>query len=229
MSQELGLAPETIRRDLKDLERQGLLRRVYGGAVAVERLNFESALTVRSTRHPAQKNRIAAAAVTYVKSAESLYIDEGYLPSLVGEHLPPDRPLTVVTPSLAIAKVLVERPEITVLMVGGRVRAQTSGVVDHWAVSMLETLVLDLAFIGGNGVTLDRGVTVPDSAVAAVKAMAMRVSRRRILIADSSKYGVDSFVRFARMQDFERFITDDGLSAEQAAHLHDNGIDVTRA
>ncbi len=112
-SRELGLAPETIRRDLKDLERQGLLRRVYGGAVAVERLSFESGLAVRSTRHQAQKNRIAAAAVTFVKSAESVFIDEGFLPSLVGEHLPADRPLTVVTSSLATAKALVDRPEIS--------------------------------------------------------------------------------------------------------------------
>jgi DeoR family fructose operon transcriptional repressor len=229
MSKELGLAPETIRRDLKDLERQGLLRRVYGGAVAVERLSFESGLAVRSTRHQAQKHRIAAVAATHVKSAESIYIDEGYLPSLIGENLPADRPLTVVTSSLVIAKSLANRPEFTVLIVGGRVRAQTFGAVDHWAVGMLETLVLDLAFIGGNGISLERGVTVPDSAVAAVKAMAMRVSRRRILIADSSKYGVDSFVRFAHLRDFERFITDEGLSAEQAVNLHENGIDVTRA
>jgi len=82
---------------------------------------------------------------------------------------------------------------------------------------MLETLVLDLAFIGGNGLSLEHGVTVPDSAVAAVKTMAMRASRRRILVADSSKYGVDSFVRFAHLRDFERFITDDGLPVEQAA------------
>jgi DeoR family fructose operon transcriptional repressor len=228
MSGELGLAPETIRRDLKDLERQGLLRRVYGGAVAVERLNFESALSVRSTRHQAQKNRIATAAVTFIKAAESVYLDEGFLPTLVGEHLPADRPITVVTPSLAAAKALVDRPETTVLIVGGRVRAQTLGAVDHWAVAMLETLVLDLAFIGGNGISLERGVTVPDSAVAAVKTAAMRVARRRILIADSSKYGVDSFVRFAHLREFERFITDDGLPVEQAANLHEHGIDVMR-
>ena len=61
MSSELSLAPETIRRDLKDLERQGLLRRVYGGAVPIERLSFESALSIRATRRQAQKNRIAAA------------------------------------------------------------------------------------------------------------------------------------------------------------------------
>jgi DeoR family fructose operon transcriptional repressor len=229
MSKELGLAPETIRRDLKDLERQGLVRRVYGGAVPVERLSFESALSVRSTRRQAQKNRIAAAAATFVKAAESIYIDEGFLPMLVGDHLPPDRPITVVTPSLATATSLVGYSHVTVLVVGGRVRAQTLGTVDHWALAMLETLVLDLAFIGGNGISLEHGVTVPDSAVAAVKTMAMRSSRRRILIADSSKYGVDSFVRFSGLHDFERFITDDGLTVEQAGELHVRGIDVMRA
>lgn len=228
VSKELSLAPETIRRDLKDLEQQGLVRRVYGGAVAVERLSFESALSVRSTRRQAQKNRIAAAAVTFVKTAESVYIDEGFLPSLVASQLPADRPLTVVTSSLVTAQALVARPEITVLVVGGRVRAKTFGNVDYWAVAMIDTLVLDLAFIGGNGMTLERGVTVPDSAVAAVKSAAMRVSRRRILIADSSKYGVDSFVRFAQLNDFERLVTDDGLPLDQATLLHERGIDVTR-
>ncbi len=228
MSAELGLAPETIRRDLKDLERQGLVRRVYGGAVPIERLTFESALSVRATRRQAQKNRIAGAAATYVKAAESIYIDEGFLPKLIADHLEPDRPMTVVTSSLAIATSLIDRTHVTVLVIGGRVRAQTLGTVDHWALAMLETLVLDLAFIGGNGLSLEHGVTVPDSAVAAVKTMAMRASRRRILVADSSKYGVDSFVRFAHLRDFERFITDDGLPVEQAAELHDHGVDVVR-
>ncbi len=228
MSAELGLAPETIRRDLKDLAQQGLVRRVYGGAVPVERLSFESALSMRATRRQVEKSRIAESAATFVNAAESLYIDEGNLPQLIADHLNPDRPLTVVTPSLAIATSLVDRPNITVIVLGGRVRAQTLGSVDHWAVAMLESLVLDLAFMGGNGMSLDHGVTVPDSAVAAVKTMAMRVSRRRILVGDSSKYGADSFVRFAQLADFERFITDDALTVEQAAELHSRGVDVLR-
>jgi len=76
VSTELGLAPETIRRDLKDLARQGLVRRVYGGAVPVERLTFESALSVRATRRHAEKIRIAEAAATWVKAAEAMSIDE---------------------------------------------------------------------------------------------------------------------------------------------------------
>jgi DeoR family transcriptional regulator, fructose operon transcriptional repressor len=228
VSEELGMAQETIRRDLGKLERQGLVRRVYGGAVPVERLTFESDLPMRARRRHEEKNRIAAAAVHLVGSAESIYIDEGHLPQLIAEHLRPERPIMVVTPSIAIATSLVERANVEVIVIGGRVRAQTLAVVDHWAVSMLETFVLDLAFMGANGVTLDHGVTVPFGAVAAVKSMAMRVSRRRIFVADSSKYGVDSFVSFARLGDFERFVTDLGLTAEHAAELHARGIDVTR-
>jgi DeoR family fructose operon transcriptional repressor len=228
VSTELGLAAETIRRDLKDLARQGLLRRVYGGAVPVERLTFESPLSMRATRRQAEKNRIAEAAASFVNVAESIYLDEGNLPQLIAEHLRPERPITVVTPSLAIATSLVDREHVEVIATGGRVRAQTLGTIDHWAVSMLESVVLDLAFMGGNGISLEHGVTVPDSAVAAVKMMAMRVSRRRILVGDSSKYGSDSFVRFAQLTDFERFITDDALPVEHAAELHLRGVEVLR-
>jgi DeoR family fructose operon transcriptional repressor len=228
MSTQLGLAPETIRRDLKDLARAGLLRRVYGGAVPVERRAFESPLSMRETRRQAEKKRIAEAAASYVNVAESIYLDEGYLPQLIAEHLQPVRPMTVVTSSLAIATLLVTREHVEVIVAGGRVRAQTLGVVDHWATSMLESVVLDLAFMGGNGISIEHGVTVPDSAIAAVKTMAMRVSRRRILVGDSSKYGTDSFVRFAELGDFERFITDDGLPVESAAELHLRGLEVLR-
>lgn len=229
VSDELGLARETIRRDLTSLERQGLLRRVYGGAVPVERLTFESSLSMRAQRRQEEKQRIAAAAANLVRSAESIFIDEGYLPQLVAEHLAPTRSVTVVTTSLATATALVSRDNIDVLCVGGRVRAQTLGVVDHWAVSMLESMVLDLAFLGANGVTLEHGMTVPDSAVAAVKIAAVRASRRRVFIGDSTKFGADSFAKFADLTDFERIVTDGALPVDYAAQLHARGVELTRA
>jgi len=229
VSDELGLAPETIRRDLTNLERQGLLRRVYGGAVPVERLSYESNLSVRAQRRHEEKNRIAAAAANLVRTAESIFIDEGYLPQLVAEHLQPTRRLTVVTSSLATAMALADRENVEVLAVGGRVRPKTLGVVDHWAVSMLDSMVLDLAFLGANGVTLEHGMTVPDSAVAAVKMAAVRSSRRRIFIGDSTKFGSDSFAKFASVTDFERIVTDGGLPVDYTAQLHALGVEITRA
>jgi DeoR family fructose operon transcriptional repressor len=229
LSEELNLAPETIRRDLNDLERQGMLRRVYGGAVPIERLHFESALSVRASRRPAEKGRIATAAVELLGTAEAIFIDEGQLPHLVAERLEPPHPVTVVTASLAIATELVGRPNVEVLIVGGRVRPQTLGAVDHWAVDMLRSLVLDLAFLGANGISVEHGLTVPESAIAAVKAAALGSSRRRICVADSSKFGADSFVRFAGLTDFEHIVTDTGLSDQHYREIRALGLEVTRA
>lgn len=229
LSEELHLAPETIRRDLNDLERQGLLRRVYGGAVPIERLSFESGLAMRATRHPEEKQRIAAAAVEHIGNAEAIYIDEGNLPQLIAERLHPTHPITVVTGALPIAILLAGRPNVDVMVIGGRIRSKTFGCVDHWAINTLRGLVLDLAFIGTNGITFEHGATVPDGAIAAVKTAAMLASRRRILIADSTKMGADSFVSFAQLRDFERFITDSNLSDESALRAESAGVEVTRA
>lgn len=229
ISAELGLARETIRRDLSSLERQGLLRRVYGGAVPIERHGFESNLNMRSQRRAEEKHRIAIVAAKYVRSAESIYIDEGYLPQLVAQQLQPTTPVTVVTSSLAIATALAGRENLEVLCLGGRVRAQTCAVADPWAVSMLESVVLDLAFLGANGVSIEHGMTVPDAAIAAVKAAAVRNSRRRIFVGDSTKFGTDSFARFAEVSDFERIVTDAALPVDFAAELHARGVELTRA
>jgi DeoR family fructose operon transcriptional repressor len=228
VSVELSLAAETIRRDLNALQQQGMLRRVYGGAVAIERLRFESALSARATRHPEEKRRIAGAAIQHIGSAEAIFLDEGYLPQLVAERLHPTHPVTVVTGSLPIATLLVERPNIEVIVTGGRLRAMTLGCVDQWALTMLQSVVLDLAIIGANGLSVAHGATVPDGLIASVKSTAMRAARRRLLIADSSKYGSDSFASFARLDEFERLVTDTNLGDEDAARIESAGLPVLR-
>jgi DeoR family transcriptional regulator, fructose operon transcriptional repressor len=229
LSDELSVAPETIRRDLKTLEAQGVVRRVYGGAVPIERLRFESALPARATRHPEEKRRIAAATIEYIGTAEVIYLDEGYLPQLIADHLHPTHPVTVVTGSLPIATLLVERPHIDVILIGGRLRATTLGCVDQWAVNTLLGLVLDLAIIGANGISVQHGATVPDGLIATVKATAMRSARRRLLVADSSKYGSDSFASFAALSEFERLVTDTNLSEEAVLSIEATGLIVSRA
>src|SRR5205809_1001783 len=82
--------------------------------------------------------------------------------------LPGNRPLTVVTASLPTAAVLAAGGSATVLLLGGRVRGRTLATVDHWTTQMLSGFVLDLAFIGANGISRKRGLTTPDPAVAEV-------------------------------------------------------------
>ncbi|MBF9069560.1 DeoR/GlpR family DNA-binding transcription regulator [Streptacidiphilus fuscans] len=213
---DFGVAPETIRRDLSELQRHGLVRRTHGGAYPVESAGFETGLAQRVNRNVENKQRIAAEAVKLLGDAETLFIDEGYTPQILAGLLPVDRPLTVVTASLTTAAAVADSAHLTVLLLGGRVRARTLATVGSWACSMLGGFVIDLAYLGSNGITREQGLTTPDPVVADVKAKAIEVSRRRVFMGDHSKFGVSSFCRFAQVSEFEAIVTDTGLPNAEA-------------
>jgi DeoR family transcriptional regulator, fructose operon transcriptional repressor len=216
LANELDAAPETIRRDLRVLERHGLVRRTHGGAYPVESAGFESSLAARTTHGVHEKRRIAAAAAGLLGDAETIFLDEGFTPQLIAEALPGDRPLTVITASLTTAAGLAQSPSVTVLLLGGRVRGRTLATVDHWATSMLAGFVIDLAFVGANGISREHGLTTPDPAVADVKSRAMRAARRKVFVGLHAKFGASSFCRFAEVTDLEAIVTDTKLAAAEA-------------
>lgn len=228
LASELGVAKETVRRDLRLLEDHGLVRRTHGGAYPVESAGFETTLAFRTTMNVPEKRRIASAAAGLLGDAETVFIDEGFTPQLIAEVLPAGRPLTIVTTSLATAGVLAEREEYTVLLLGGRVRGGTLATVEHWAVRMLSGFVIDLAYLGANGISRELGLTTPDPAVAEVKAQAIKVSRRRILVGMHTKFAAVSFARFAEVSDFEAIVTSTGLSSSEAHRYSLLGPQVVR-
>jgi DeoR family transcriptional regulator, fructose operon transcriptional repressor len=233
LAEALHVAPETVRRDLRELAERGMLQRVHGGAHPVESVGYESNLAHRSTSLLSEKTRIAAAAATRLDGAESVYIDEGVTPKLVADAiakaLKPGDKLTVVTSSLPAAGVLAERPGVNVVVLGGRLRGLTMGTVGHWTTGMLQELVIDLAFLGANGIARQHGLTTPDPAVAAVKAQVVRSARRSIFVGVHTKFGVSSFCRFAEVADMEALITDTGVSATEANRFSVLGPEVVRA
>ncbi|MFM9553485.1 MULTISPECIES: DeoR/GlpR family DNA-binding transcription regulator [Streptomyces] len=212
----LGVAKETVRRDLRALEDHGLVRRTHGGAYPVESAGFETTLAFRATSHVPEKRRIAAAAAELLGDAETVFVDEGFTPQLIAEALPRDRPLTVVTASLATAGALAETGSTTVLLLGGRVRPGTLATVDHWTTRMLAGFVIDLAYIGANGITREHGLTTPDPAVSEVKAQAIRASRRTVFAGVHTKFGAVSFCRFAEVGDLDAIVTSTLLPTSEA-------------
>lgn len=228
LAAELAVSAETVRRDLRLLEHHGLIRRVHGGAYPVESPRFETTLASRTTHNIADKRRIAAAAAELVGDAETVFIDEGITPQLIAEALPTDRPLTVITAALPTAARLASVASMTVILLGGRVRGRTLATVDHWAITMLAGLVIDLAYIGANGISRQHGLTTPDPAVAGVKTQAIRSSRRRIFAGIHTKFGVSSFCRFGDFRDMDVIITDVGLPVAEARRYITSGPQVLR-
>ncbi len=224
LAEEFDVASETVRRDLTVLERHGVLRRVHGGALPVERLGFEPELATRDTVRVAEKERIGKAALDELPEEGAILLDAGTTTGRLAQVMAPEHELTVVTNALPIALTLSVRPNLTVMFIGGRIRARTLSCVDAWALDALRNAFVDVAFLGTNGITVERGLTTPDPAEAAVKQAMIASARRSVVLADSSKVGAVRLARFATLDDIDTLITDDGLDEADAAALSAAGL-----
>ena len=229
LAADFEVTPETVRRDLSALERHGLLRRVHGGAIPVERLGFEPGLQTRDATMASEKDRIARAALAELPAEGAILLDAGTTTARMAEMLPTDRELTVVTNALPIAMALSARPNLNVLTVGGRIRGRTLAMVDPWALRVLSETYVDVAFMGTNGISVQRGLTTPDVAEAATKRAMIRAARRVVVLADRSKVGNDCFARFGELDEVETLISDEGLDIGLAADLQAAGPRVVLA
>jgi DeoR family fructose operon transcriptional repressor len=229
LAEEFQVTAETIRRDLKALDRAGLVRRVHGGAIPAGRLDFEPDLAERESTAADEKDRIARAALAELPAEGSVILDAGSTVGRLAADFPLELSLTVVTHALSVAARLADHPGIDLHLVGGRVRHRTRAAVDAWALRAYGELKADVVFLGANGFSVDGGLTTPDLAEAAVKRGIVSAARRVVLLADSAKHGQEHFARFGDLADVDLLITDSGLSPKDAAAIEAAGTEVVRA
>ncbi|MGW2045105.1 DeoR/GlpR family DNA-binding transcription regulator [Streptomyces sp. NPDC001858] len=229
LAEEFQVTAETIRRDLKALDRAGLVRRVHGGAIPAGRLDFEPDLAEREETSTDEKDRIAKAALTELPSEGTMILDAGTTVARLAAALPLEAELVVVTHSLPIAARLADHPGMQLHLVGGRVRHRTRAAVDAWALRAYGEIRADVLFVAANGFSAEHGLTTPDLAEAAVKRAAIGAARRVVLLADSAKHGQEHFARFGDLSDVDLLITDSGLSPDDAAAIERGGTEVVRA
>ncbi|NKY41203.1 DeoR family transcriptional regulator [Cellulomonas septica] len=229
LADELDVTPETIRRDLTALERHGLVRRVHGGAIPVERLGFEPGIADREGLLAGEKERIAKAALDELPDGGAVIFDAGTTTVRLAELLPNDRELTVVTHALPVATVLATRPGITLHLVGGTVRGRTLAAVGTWAVRALDDIHADVAFVGTNGLSVEHGLTTPDLAEAAVKRALVTNARRTVVLADHTKLGRVDFAHVVPLSAVDTLVTDTGAEPELVDEIEAAGTRVVRA
>jgi len=229
LAESLDVTPETVRRDLTLLERRGLLRRMHGGAIPVERLGIEPAVADRESRMAGQKERIAKAALDELPDGGAIILDAGTTTVRLAEMLPSDRELTVVTHSLPIAMLLATRPHVTLHLLGGTVRGRTLAAVGAWTTRELRDIYADVAFLGTNGITAERGLTTPDLGEAGVKRALVAAARRTVVMADHTKFGRSDFAQVAPIEAVDTVITDTGLEPAFAEEIETAGPRVVRA
>lgn len=217
LATQFAVAPETIRRDLDVLVRSGMIDRVHGGAIA--RSSFgtsESSAQERRTTHGEAKAAIARAARAYLPETHGGVIVDGGTTTgalaaeitIRAEQDPTRGPLTVITNSVRTGLELSATRNLSVHMLGGVIREVTETVVGATALSMLNSIAADVAFLGTNGLSAVYGLTTPDTEEAAVKRLMVARSQRRILLADSSKFDSDYLCTFAELDQLDVLITD---------------------
>lgn len=226
----LGVSEVTVRADLATLEASGQIARVHGGALAVGS-RVEDPVETTSAREAAAKRDIGRAAAALVSPGQCVVLDVGST-ALAVAHALVDRgdldDLIVVTNGLAIALALEPAvPRITVVVTGGTLRPLQHSLVDPFAASVLDGLSCDLAIIGCNGVSVERGVTNVNLPETDVKRRMVRTARRVMVVADSTKLGVASLGVVAELADVHVLVTD--RPSSESARLEDAGLEVVVA
>ena len=231
LAQAYDVTTETVRRDLAVLDRAGLLRRVHGGAVPVRALHLvEPSVDERESTRAGHKHAIASAAADFIpQSGATVLFDAGTTTARVAALLPPDRELLIVTNSVPIAARLASLTSVSLQLLGGQVRGLTQATVGERAVGMLESLRVDIAFIGTNGISVRHGLSTPDPGEAAVKRAMVGCANFVVVVADSSKIGREEFVSFAPIDRVDVLVTDSEITPEDRAELTETGVDVVVA
>jgi DeoR family fructose operon transcriptional repressor len=159
----------------------------------------------------------------------TVLFDAGTTTARIAAKIPADRQLVAVTNSVPIAARLGGLPAITVQLLGGRVRGLTQATVGEQTLRALDTMRVDVAFIGTNGVSVRHGLSTPDDDEAAVKRAMVRCADYVVVVADSSKVGREEFISFAPLGSVDVLVTDPDISPDDRAHISAHGVDVVVA
>jgi DeoR family fructose operon transcriptional repressor len=229
LARRFAVTTETIRRDLSELDRQQVLRRVHGGAVPHQSVRHEPRVAVREALHALEKRKIARRAVEELPGGGSIMIDSGSTLSTFAEMLPEDAELTVFTNSIPVIQSLASRPAVEVNVIGGLLRKESMAMVDTTGVDMVHDLTVDVLFISTDRVSPERGFTTPYRPEVAIKRAMIGAARRVVMLFDHTKIGNDQVFRFADIGEVDTIITDDGLATSTIRALEDLGPQVIRA
>jgi DeoR/GlpR family transcriptional regulator of sugar metabolism len=220
----------TIRRDLRDLDREGVLRRVHGGAVSNLGRSYEPPFTVRSTRNIEIKKAIGKEAAELIIDGDSIVLDVGTTTLEIARALQGKHNLTIITASLPIANEIISNLSLTsdvrLILTGGIVRSGELSMVGPIASQTYSGFHADKAFIGIGGISFESGLTEYNIEDAMVKKPFIQNAHRRIVVAESSKIGRTTFTSVAPLSMIDILITDSNVSEDSKRLLSELGIEV---
>jgi DeoR family transcriptional regulator of aga operon len=226
LSERFSTSAVTIRSDLNELHKRGLLLRSRGGAVNYDVANSESPLMERLQAQSGEKQRIGAAAAAMVNHGETIILDSGTTTQEIARNLKGKKGLQVITNGVNVAMELLGVQGIQLVIVGGILRADSVSVVGGFAENMLQHLSADRLFLGAAACDPEFGPSTPNLEESRVNQTMVQISREVVLVVDSTKFSKRSMSRIAPFSGIHKVITDKNLSADVESQLRAAGCEL---
>jgi len=200
----------TIRRDLKYLEAQGLIKIHYGGASVLSGNSKETSYDIKKGLEQAYKNKIAKEACKIVQNGNVIILDCGTTTSEMVEYLN-EKDITIITNNYMVPKLIRNFDRVKLILLGGEYDRKSNGVVSSKTILDVENYHADFAFISTQGIS-EYGLTVPTQTDCDVKKSLCKSAKRTILILDSSKFDHDFSCKFLNINELDMIITDERIT-----------------
>lgn len=226
LSKYFGMTEASIRNDLSELEKEGLLERVHGGAVSTYRSYFNKTFYERISTYEAEKRRIAAAVAGLIHNNDTLMINSGTTTFFIAQALKALKTLTVVTNSIAVAQELSCLPNFNVILLGGNYNPQYQFTYGDDAIAQLKKYRTDKLILSADGISVEAGITTHHHQEAEISKTMMERTKNTIVVADFSKIGRENFSYIAPIDAADILVTNENCNRQELADMKERGLEV---
>ncbi|MDY6873566.1 MAG: DeoR/GlpR family DNA-binding transcription regulator, partial [Chloroflexota bacterium] len=215
LAEEFDVTTVTIRRDLDEMEGDGLCIRKRGGAIRVNPgVSMEMPYNIKRHDMVDEKERIAQQALEFIEDGDTIILDSGSTTYALALLLNTKVQITVVTNDLKIAVKLAENPKINLICTGGIARTSVYSLQGSVAESFINNIKVDKTFLGADAIHTDGVISNVNIEEVAIKKAMIKAADQTILMTDSTKFGKSGFYKVCDLDEVNVIITDDGISDE---------------
>ncbi len=223
LATHFGVSRMTVHRDLKVLEEQGIVRRVHGGVTVRSSSLVESTILYRSRLADSEKEALARAAVEMVEPGQAIILDDSTTVSHMAPLIAGCKPLTVITNSLTVIDILKGAHGIETVSLGGHYNPRFNAFFGYLCEQAVASLRANTLFMSTSTVFGATAYHQQEEVVKTKRAL-MDAVDRRVLLVDSSKFGITALIKLANLTEFDAVITDANIAPADAETLRKSGV-----
>jgi len=226
LAKEFGVTEETVRRDLEKLDNEGLVSKIYGGAVSKKNSALDLPYNVRVSVNVDEKEIISELVAEHVRDGDRLMLDSSSTDIYIVKKLKAKKNLTVITNSVKILLELSDKPDFTVLCTGGSLKEGSLSLNGSSAEKMISSYHVDAAIVSCKGLDMTLGVTDSNEADGQIKQAMFASADKKILALDGGKFDNKSFVKLCDVNVLDMIITDRAPSEAWQSFCRENGVEL---